>query len=69
MRGIGMIVRSLKLRVIVEGVETTQQAQALMHHHIVTQQGYLHAKPMRPEEVVGQLSKIGADVVIGESTE
>jgi hypothetical protein len=24
---------------------------------------------MRPEEVVGQLSKIGADVVIGESAE
>ncbi len=68
-RGIGMIVRSLNMKVIVEGVETTQQAQALMHYHIVTQQGYVHAKPMRPEEVVGQLSKIGADVVIGESAE
>jgi EAL domain-containing protein (putative c-di-GMP-specific phosphodiesterase class I) len=67
--GIAMIVRSLNMKVIVEGVETTQQAQALMHHHIVTQQGYVHAKPMRPEEVVGQLSKIGADVVIGESAE
>ena len=67
--GIGMIVRSLNMKVIVEGVETIQQAQALMHHHIVTQQGYVHAKPMRPEEVVGQLSKIGADVAIGESAE
>jgi EAL domain-containing protein (putative c-di-GMP-specific phosphodiesterase class I) len=67
--GIAMIVRSLNMKVIVEGVETIQQAQALMHHHIVTQQGYVHAKPMRPEEVVGQLSKIGADVVIGESAE
>ena len=67
--GIGMIVRSLNMKVVVEGVETTQQAQALMHHHIVTQQGYAHAKPMRPEEVVGQLSKIGADVAIGESAE
>ena len=67
--GIAMIVRSLNMKVIVEGVETTQQAQALMHHHIVTQQGYVHAKPMRPEEVVGQLSKIGADVAIGESAE
>ena len=67
--GIGIIVRSLNTKVIVEGVETTQQAQALMHHHIVTQQGYVHAKPMRPEEVVGQLSKIGADVAIGESAE
>ena len=67
--GIAMIVRSLNMKVIVEGVETTQQAQALMHHHIVTQQGYVHAKPMWPEEVVGQLSKIGADVAIGESAE
>ena len=67
--GIAMIVRSLNMKVIVEGVETIQQAQALMHHHIVTQQGYVHAKPMRPKEVVGQLSKIGADVVIGESAE
>ena len=60
--GIAMIVRSLNTKVIVEGVETIQQAQALMHHHIVTQQGYVLAKPMRPEEVVGQLSKIGAPV-------
>ena len=67
--GIAMIVRSLNMKVIVEGVETTQQAQALMHHHIVIQQGYVHAKPMRPEEVVGQLSKIGADVAIGERAE
>ena len=67
--GIAMIVRSLNMKVIVEGVETTHQAQALMHHHIVTQQGYVHAKPMRPEEVLGQLSKIGADVAIGESAE
>jgi diguanylate cyclase (GGDEF)-like protein/PAS domain S-box-containing protein len=67
--GIAMIVRSLNMKVIVEGVEITQQAQALMHDHIVTQQGYVHAKPMRPEEVMGQLSKIGADVTIGESAE
>jgi diguanylate cyclase (GGDEF)-like protein/PAS domain S-box-containing protein len=67
--GIAMIVKSLNMKVIAEGVETNQQAQALMHHHIVTQQGYVHAEPMRPEEVVGQLSKIGADVAIGESAE
>ena len=63
-RGIGMIVRSLNMKVIVEGVETTQQAQILMHHSLYVHQGYLHAKPMRPEEVMGQLSKIGADVVM-----
>ena len=67
--GIAMIVRSLNMKVIVEGVETTQQAQALMHHSLYVHQGYVHAKPMRPEEVVGQLSKIGADVAIGESAE
>ena len=66
-RGIGSIVRSLNMKVIVEGVETTQQAQILMDHSLYVHQGYVHAKPMRPEEVVGQLSKIGADVVIGES--
>jgi EAL domain-containing protein (putative c-di-GMP-specific phosphodiesterase class I) len=66
--GIAMIVRSLNIKVIVEGVETTQQAQALMHHHIVIQQGYVHAKPMRPEEVVGQLSKIGAVLKRDRST-
>ena len=67
MRGIGMIVRSLKLKVIVEGVETTQQAQILMDDNLYVHQGYVHAKPMRPEEVVGQLSEIGADVTTGES--
>lgn len=61
-RGIGLIVRILNMKAIVEGVETAQQAQTLMRHHLVIQQGYLHAKPMRPEEVMGQLSKIGADV-------
>jgi EAL domain-containing protein (putative c-di-GMP-specific phosphodiesterase class I) len=66
-RGIAMIVRSLNMKVIVEGVETTQQAQALMHHNLYVHQGYLHAKPMRPEEVMGQLSKIGVDVARAES--
>ena len=65
--GISKIVRNLNMKVIAEGVETTQQAQSLMYHHIITQQGYVHAKPMRPEEVVGQLSKIGVDVTTGES--
>jgi EAL domain-containing protein (putative c-di-GMP-specific phosphodiesterase class I) len=66
-RGIGIIVRSLNMKVIVQGVETTQQAQTLMLHSLYVHQGYLHAKPMRPEEVMGQLSKIGVDVAMGES--
>lgn len=57
--GIAMIIRSLNMKVLVEGVETTQQADELMDYHIITQQGYLYAKSMRPEEVAGQLSKIG----------
>lgn len=67
MRGIGLIIRILNMKAIVEGVETAQWAQTLMRHNLVIQQGYLHSKPMRPEEVVGQLSKIGADVAKGES--
>ncbi len=68
-RGIGMIVRSLNMKVVVEGVEATQQAQILMDKNLYVHQGYLHAKPMRPEEVMGQLSNIGADLAIGESAE
>ena len=68
-RGIGMIVRSLKLKVIVEGVETTQQAQILIDDNLYVHQGYVHAKPIRPEEVMGQHSKIGTDVTLAESAE
>ena len=68
-RGIAMIVKNLNMKVIAEGVETTQQANILMDENIYVHQGYLNAKPMRPEEIVVQFSKIGADVVIGESAE
>ena len=57
------------MKVIVEGVETTQQAQILMDQNLYVHQGYLHAQPMRPEEVMGQLSKIGADLAMAESAE
>ena len=67
--GIALTIKNLNMQVIVEGVETTQQAQILMDQNLYVHQGYLHAKPMRPEEVVGQLSKIGADLAIGESAE
>ena len=68
-RGIAMIVKNLNMKVIAEGVETTQQANILMDENLYVHQGYLNAKPMRPEEIVVQFSKIGADVVIGESAE
>lgn len=68
-RGIAMIVKNLNMKVIAEGVETTQQANILMEENLYVHQGYLNAKPMRPEEIVVQFSKIGADVVIGESAE
>jgi diguanylate cyclase (GGDEF)-like protein/PAS domain S-box-containing protein len=68
-RGIAMIVKNLNMKVIAEGVETTQQANILMDENLYVHQGYLNAKPMRPEEIVVQFSKIGADMVIGESAE
>ena len=68
-RGIAMIVKNLNMKVIAEGVETTQQANILMDEDLYVHQGYLNAKPMRPDEIVVQFSKIGADVVIGESAE
>ena len=68
-RGIAMIVKNLNMKVIAEGVETTQQANILMDENLYVHQGYLNAKPMRPDEIVVQFSKIGADVVIGESAE
>ena len=68
-RGIAMIVKNLNMKVIAEGVETPQQANILMDENLYVHQGYLNAKPMRPEEIVVQFSKIGADVVIGESAE
>jgi diguanylate cyclase (GGDEF)-like protein/PAS domain S-box-containing protein len=69
LRGIAMIVKNLNMKVIAEGVETTQQANILMDENLYVHQGYLNAKPMRPEEIVVQFSKIGADMVIGESAE
>lgn len=62
LRGLALTMRNLKLRVIVEGVETVQQARMLKHYHLNSQQGYLHAKPMRAADVSANLAKIGAEV-------
>ena len=58
--GIVKVVESLTMKLIAEGVETNQQVSELMKFGELSQQGFVHAKPMRPEEVMGQLSKIGS---------
>ena len=58
--GIVKVVESLNMKLIAEGVETNQQVSELMKFGELSQQGFVHAKPMRPEEVMGQLSKIGS---------
>lgn len=67
LKGQALTLRNLEVKAIVEGVETAQQAQLLVQYQLFRQQGYLHARPMRPEEVAGQLSNIGAEVAMGES--
>ena len=54
-----MTIRNMRVKIIVEGVETVRQARTLMHYKLYSQQGYLHAKPMLPEQVAKRLEKIG----------
>ena len=58
-RGLAMTIRNMRVKIIVEGVETVRQARTLMHYKVYSQQGYLHAKPMLPEQVAKRLEKIG----------
>ena len=44
---------------ILEGVETEKQANILFDASLHTHQGFLHARPMPPEDVEANLSKIG----------
>lgn len=59
---LAIMLANLKLKIVVEGVETVRQATTLANYRLVSQQGYLHARPMRPEEVAKNLTSIGRDL-------
>ena len=59
-RGVVDIATNVNVNVISEGVETNQQVNELLECGSFSQQGFVHAKPMRPEEVMGKLFKIGS---------
>jgi EAL domain-containing protein (putative c-di-GMP-specific phosphodiesterase class I) len=59
---IAQLVRNLRIKVIVEGVETLAQAQILRSMGLAVHQGYLHARPMRAEELQENYAHIGADM-------
>jgi EAL domain-containing protein (putative c-di-GMP-specific phosphodiesterase class I) len=42
---------TLRLKVVAEGVETTEQLEQLRHYGCDTVQGYLYSKPVPPEEI------------------
>ena len=42
--------RSLKLRVVAEGVETLEQLDFLQTHHCDEAQGYYFSRPIPPDE-------------------
>lgn len=58
-RAIIAMARSLKLRVIAEGVETSEQMDFLRDHHCEEIQGYFFSKPVTPEELMGILKRQG----------
>lgn len=62
LRGLVHTMNELGIDVVAEGIETPYQARLLRGMRIDKQQGYLHARPMRPEEVFPKLAEIGADL-------
>ena len=62
LRSTAIMAMKLGIRTIVEGVETDQQARIVHHMRAVLQQGFLHAVPMRPEQIYENLLDIGADI-------
>ncbi len=51
------LAESLGLRVVAEGVETTEQAEFLEYHHCDYIQGYLISRPLPPAEILSWLRK------------
>jgi EAL domain-containing protein (putative c-di-GMP-specific phosphodiesterase class I) len=54
-RGIISLAQSLGLNVLAEGVETETIAQRLRHLQCTYAQGYLFARPLRPEAFLERL--------------
>ncbi|NVO23269.1 EAL domain-containing protein [Donghicola mangrovi] len=61
LNAIASLARSLGIDIVIEGVETYRQARTLRNMQMVKQQGYLHCKPMRVEEI-NALQHLGLDV-------
>ncbi|GAE26486.1 diguanylate cyclase/phosphodiesterase [Halalkalibacter wakoensis JCM 9140] len=52
------LARSLRLKVIAEGVEEEYQKEFLMQHHCYDMQGYLFSKPVSAEELGGSWGQV-----------
>ena len=48
---LGKLAQGLDIKVIAEGVETAAQAEFLHEAELYSQQGYLHSKPLPPEQL------------------
>jgi EAL domain-containing protein (putative c-di-GMP-specific phosphodiesterase class I) len=55
--------RSLKLRVVAEGVETQEELAFLQAHHCDEAQGYFFSRPIAPQEF-GKLLKTGVSETV-----
>lgn len=58
------MVKVLGIKLVVEGVEDPYQVQVLSLMGLHLQQGFVHAHPMRPEEVRAALPDIGCGLMI-----
>lgn len=65
---IAHFLHELHLSVKVEGVETKEQARILLEANLVSQQGYLHARPGPPEDVNNQTCQNGSDISFPKSS-
>jgi EAL domain-containing protein (putative c-di-GMP-specific phosphodiesterase class I) len=61
LEGIIALGKTLRLRVIVEGVETAEQEQALLRLGCRIAQGYHLGAPAPPDEIEARWSAVGAD--------
>lgn len=69
LRGLTFTFKALDTKIIVEGVETEQQADVLFIAGLYSHQGYLHARPMPPQEVEPNLANIGKTTLASELSE